>query len=258
MTDLSSPSPKGACRVLGISFFNGTLPALVQRCREGGLAVIPSGPGLACDLPNDEAYEQALREADVVLPDSGLMVLFWRCFRLEKIQRISGYALLKSLLEDDAIALESSFWVMPDPDQGEANCRWLRKNIGREIDPDDVYEAPLYSKQGPLEDLELLRRLKDRRPRWIFINLGGGVQERLGLYLRRKLNHKTTIVCSGAALAFLSGQQVGIPMWADRLFLGWFFRCVRNPSRFVPRYTRAWKLVWLLGRYGRRSPFRGK
>ena len=245
---------KDSCCVLGVSFFNGNLETALARCRQGGLVVIPSGPGLACDLPNDAAYAEALNRAELVLPDSGLMALWWSCFRFERIKRISGYALLKALLDEEKIQLESSFWIMPDATQGEANCRWLLKTKGIELGDRAVYEAPIYEKQGPLVDRDLLERLKSVRPRWIIINLGGGVQERLGLYLRENLGSDVSIVCSGAALAFLSGQQVGIPMWADRFFLGWFFRCLSDPIRFVPRYWRAWKLVWLLLRHGRRRP----
>ena len=72
--------------------------------------------------------------------------------------------------------------------------------------------------------------------------------------LREALDYNPTIICSGAALAFLSGQQASIPMWADSFFLGWLFRCFTAPRRFVPRYWKAWKLVWLLARYGRQCP----
>ncbi len=252
--DGDTSSTDGTHRVLGISFFNGTLPEAIERCRQGGLVVIPSGPGLACDLPRDDAYAEALRRADLVLPDSGLMALCWKCFRFERILRISGYAMLKALLEEKAVEQGTSFWVMPDAAQGEANRQWLQQTMDVRIDAGDIYVAPLYDQRGPLTDVKLLERLNKRRPRWVFVNLGGGVQERLGLYLRDNLGSELSVVCSGAALAFLSGQQGQIPMWADRLFLGWLFRCFANPTRFVPRYCRAWKLVWLLIRYGRRCP----
>ncbi|MFP6855184.1 MAG: WecB/TagA/CpsF family glycosyltransferase [Opitutales bacterium] len=245
---------KDACRVLGISFFNGSLRSAIEQCNQGGLVVIPSGPGLATDLMRDGAYAEALNGADLVLPDSGLMALCWNVLRLERIRRISGYALLKALLEEHHVKQGASFWIMPNADQSDANCRWLSKHAGIKLDHGDVYLAPVYAGKGPLVDADLLGRLKAHQPQWIFVNIGGGVQERLGLYLREQLGRDTTIVCSGAALAFLSGQQAKIPIWADRLFLGWLFRCFADPARFVPRYWRAWKLVWLLFRYGRGSP----
>ncbi|HAF58450.1 MAG TPA: hypothetical protein DCL00_02575, partial [Opitutae bacterium] len=91
-------------------------------------------------------------------------------------------------------------------------------------------------------------------PGSVFIQLGGGVQERLGIYLKENLSYKPSIYCTGAALAFLSGQQVKIPRWADRLYLGWLFRCFFKPSVFIPRYTKALRLLMLLARYGDQSP----
>jgi UDP-N-acetyl-D-mannosaminuronic acid transferase (WecB/TagA/CpsF family) len=55
-----------------------------------------------------------------------------------------------------------------------------------------------------------------------------------------------SIHCIGAALGFLSGDQVNIPDWADRLFLGWLFRCLSQPAKFFPRYFKALRLLPLL------------
>jgi hypothetical protein len=48
--------------------------------------------------------------------------------------------------------------------------------------------------------------------------------------------------------------SVVIPMWADRLYLGWLLRLVRQPRVFGPRYLSARKLPWLLLRHGRKLP----
>ena len=58
----------------------------------------------------------------------------------------------------------------------------------------------------------------------MIINLGGGVQEKLGLYLKRNLNHETKIICTGAAIAFLTGLQANIPNIVDKIYMGWLWR----------------------------------
>ena len=88
----------------------------------------------------------------------------------------------------------------------------------------------------------------------LFIQLGGGGQERLGLHLKNSLSQAPSILCTGAALAFLSGQQVAIPTWVDRFYLGWLFRCVDQPRVFIPRYLKSFRLLYLLFRYGQRLP----
>jgi UDP-N-acetyl-D-mannosaminuronic acid transferase (WecB/TagA/CpsF family) len=105
-----------------------------------------------------------------------------------------------------------------------------------------------------IHDPELLSILNSRCPRNIVVTIGGGTQERLGLYLKRNLDFRPAIHCVGAAIAFLSGDQVKIPVWADKLFLGWLFRCLSEPKRYVARYWSARKLFPLMLRYRDQLP----
>jgi UDP-N-acetyl-D-mannosaminuronic acid transferase (WecB/TagA/CpsF family) len=77
-------------QILGIKFFNGNVDEAVGLLeRHGGYLVAPSGTCFA-RLREDEPYRRAMLSADIVIADSGLMVLTWRLLRHEKIQRISG------------------------------------------------------------------------------------------------------------------------------------------------------------------------
>lgn len=105
-----------------------------------------------------------------------------------------------------------------------------------------------------IDDPLLIELLRTRRVRHIVVALGGGTQERLGLYLKRNLEYRPAIHCIGAAIAFLSGDQVRIPDWADQLYLGWLFRCLSAPRRYVPRYWSAFMLFPLLWHHRDRLP----
>jgi UDP-N-acetyl-D-mannosaminuronic acid transferase (WecB/TagA/CpsF family) len=108
---------------------------------------------------------------------------------------------------------------------------------------------------GPnLEDRELLRQLEQRRPGHIVLGLGGGTQERLGLYLKQHLSYSPAIHCIGAAIAFLSGYQVHIPVWVDHAGLGWLWRSLSAPSVYGPRYWDARHLAPLIIRFRDRLP----
>ena len=133
----------------------------------------------------------------------------------------------------------------------EINLTWLNAH-GFSVTCNDCYVAPLYP-SGQLTDLELLQCVKQRQPRYILINIGGGVQERLGHYLRKHLPDSPAIICVGAAIAFITGLQANIPVWADAYGLGWFLRCLQAPGKFIPRYWKALRLVVILARYRERS-----
>lgn len=84
--------------------------------------------------------------------------------------------------------------------------------------------------------------VENRCPKHVFISVGGGVQDKLGLYLMEKLDFRPAIHCIGAALGFQTGDQVRIPDWIDRFYLGWFLRSLAQPRVIIPRFWSARKL----------------
>lgn len=238
-------------RVLGLDFFSGTTQDAVMRTREGGLVVAPSGPGLAT-MGKDLPYQSSLQNADLVLVDSGYLTLLTRLFMGKRLNRISGLEFLEALLLDDHFRRSRTLWVDASEEEGEANRKHLNQT-GIETTAADAYVAPFYT-PGHIEDEALLRRIQEARPDYVIINIAGNKQEPLGYYLKRNVDYAPAIICTGAAIAFMTGAQAGIPTWADRMFLGWLCRCLEKPSVYVPRYIRAIKLAWLVLRYGDQLP----
>lgn len=217
----------------------------------GGLLVVPAAPALK-NIPDDLAYRKALQGADVVITDSAFMVIIWNLLQHDSIRRVSGLKYLALLLKQPQLNIPgNSFWIMASEASAQTNCAWLARQ-GIRVSELDRYIAPVYGKM--LEDPGLLQRIQQRRPRHVVVTIGGGTQERLGLYLKQNLEYKPAIHCVGAAIAFLSGDQVRIPRWADRFYLGWLFRVISNPPRYMPRYWDARKLYLLMKKYGSELP----
>jgi len=238
-------------RILGVDFFQGTAQQAVERTQVGGLIVVPAAPALK-DLATDAGYREALLEADLVIADSAFMVMAWNRLQHDSIKRLSGLEYLRELLlQPDVRKPGDCAWVMAGPASAARNLAWLAAQ-GMEVPEECVYMAPMYG--AAIEDDALLALLERIRPKHIVVTIGGGTQERLGLYLKRHLSYRPAIHCIGAAIAFLSGDQVHIPVWADKAYLGWLFRSVSEPKRYVPRYWAARKLFALLRRYRDRLP----
>lgn len=246
-------SQDARCRqILGIRFFTGSTEEAVAIALGGGLVVVPSAPVLVGAV-DDPATQEALLDSDLAITDSGLMILLWRLLHRERIPRVSGLGYLQRLLREPAVrAPGATLWVMPGADAMQNNIAWLNAH-GCAVGVDDCYIAPQYP-PGPLADPVLLERVHARRPAHIVMAIGGGVQERLGHYLQKNAVYRPAIHCTGAAIGFLSGEQVSIPAWADRFFLGWFFRCLSSPGRFIPRYWKAMKLISMMLRNRSFSP----
>jgi UDP-N-acetyl-D-mannosaminuronic acid transferase (WecB/TagA/CpsF family) len=249
---MTTPHQPSFQRILGINFFVGSAEEAVQIGLQGGLVVVPAAPALV-ELQSNEHYREAVFNADLAITDSGLMVLLWRMIAGKKIPRVSGLKYLKLLHEMKALQpCESVLWIMPNAAARDQNLAWLRSQ-GYDFTDRDCYLAPHYS-SGSIVDDVLVEMTNQRKPKHIVVCLGGGTQERVGLMLKRKCDFKPSIHCIGAAIGFLTGNQVRIPVWADKFYLGWLFRCFSEPGKFVPRYWKACKLVPMMIRCRENPP----
>ncbi|HET9857339.1 MAG TPA: WecB/TagA/CpsF family glycosyltransferase [Chthoniobacterales bacterium] len=238
-------------QILGVNFFNGTVDEAVDAmCANGGLLVVPAAPALV-KLSEDEDYRRALTSADMVIADSGAMVLLWRIFTGRRVERISGLKFLKRMVARLALHPdERVLWIVPSEQAHEKTIAWLRSaNLTASA---DFYIAPRYAAQ--VRDDALVAKIDNHPPTHVVVGIGGGVQEKLGLFLKENLRARPAIHCIGAALAFLTGDQPPIPMWADRFYLGWLLRSIRQPRVFIPRYINGLSLAKMIGRYRDKLP----
>ncbi len=266
-------------QILGIAFFGGASREAVEEItRCGGLLVAPAAPSMI-NLCRDPDYRRALLSAEIAIADSGFMVLLWKFFTGERIPRISGFEHVKRLLEHASMREPGAVvWVVAteasraklvgylegdkaESGQLKAESGDLRSEVGGSSvglsnsafrNSPFVYVAPRYGR--PVEDEALLALVREKRPRHVVIAVGGGIQDPLGQHLLEQLDYRPAVHCIGAALGFITGDQVRIPDWADRYFLGWFFRSVAQPRVFLPRFWSARRLPWLIWKYRERLP----
>lgn len=245
---------------MGIRFWTGDTKGLLEEVdRSGGLLTVPSAPSLA-EVGTDELLKKSYQGSDWAVVDGGYIALIIRLVFQRSIPRISGLQILQKLLGSGAkreIPMEQRkiLWVMPDEAEAQRVSKFTAE-LGLPAENQSTYLAPFYRKDEDYRDGELLDMIHATQPDWIILGIGGGRQEKLGLFLRDDLRHDTpsfyrdklpVILCTGGAIAFLTGGQVNIPTWADRLYLGWLFRVMSDPKRFVSRYWKAaWCLPWVL------------
>jgi N-acetylglucosaminyldiphosphoundecaprenol N-acetyl-beta-D-mannosaminyltransferase len=223
---------------------NSNYKRLISLLNSGGLFVVPSGPGLST-VGKDKRYTNAVQNADYAIPDSGYMVLLLRMLRGIKINKFSGYNLLKNFFKEK-FCKNDLFLIDPNEEESKLNNDYLN-SIGIPIEKSYQYVAPRYG-DYKIADRVLLNRLNTLRekPKYIMINLGSGVQEPLGYYLIQNLKFRPGIICTGAAISFFTGSQAKISPLIDKLGLGWLWRSIKTPSVFIPRYLKAFSLFNLI------------
>ncbi len=202
-----------------------------------GLFIFPSAPGLA-SIADHSKYYNSLKKADYVFFDSGFFVLLLRIFKNIKVDKFSGYRFLKFFFKYLRNNDKSIFCVDPNNKVLISNKKYLNKLGVKRV---YSYLAPNYNPSN-LIDEKLLYKINKIKPNFIMTNIGGGTQEILGLYLKKNLKFKTTILCTGGAISFFTGEQAPINNLIDKLYLGWLTRLIFNPIVFYKRYFYALKL----------------
>ena len=231
--------------LFNIPFINGDYNDALSRLKKGEFMVVPSGPGLSA-IDKDIKYWDALTGADFAIPDSGFMVILARIFYGYKIKKLSGPKFFRKFINEKILHEKGMiFSVDPNVYESKKNREYLNaKRIP--ITSEYQYVALLYDK-NEITDSKLIRILEslEVRPKFLLLNLGGGVQERLGYYIKNNLSYKLGIICTGAAIAFETGSQAKLPKWVDELYLGWLARIIQAPKEFSMRFLKAFRLVYV-------------
>ncbi len=204
-----------------------------------GLFVFPAGPALA-SIDDSKEYYKSIQKADFVFFDSGFFVLLLKIFKNVSVDKFSGYKFLNLFF--DYLKKNNKkkiFCIDPNLNFSSSNKLYI-KNLG--VKQVYNYVAPKYIKKK-LIDKKLLKLINKIKPNIIVINIGGGTQEVLGLYLRDKVNIKPTILCTGGAISFFTGDQAPINFFIDKYYLGWLVRLIFNPFLFFKRYLFGLKLI---------------
>lgn len=209
-----------------------------------GLFVFPSGPALA-NINKNKKYLDSLINADFVFFDSSYFVFLLRFLKGIEVSKLSGYLFFKKLV--NFLKKNKKYKILSiDPNKKlSINNKHFFHRLGLNKNNIVNYIAPNYS-NSKIEDKELLKLIIKFNPNFIIINIGGGTQEILGFYLKKKIKNKVRIYCTGAAISFFTGDQAPINVFFDKFFLGWLIRIIFNPKIFLIRYLKAFKLIFLV------------
>ena len=219
-----------------ITFHDISFNELSFMFKKNLLITAPAAPALS-NLIIDASYRNALMKSNINIFDSGLFCILL-LFKGIKVTKFSGYKLLVAFLDYfKKHKINNIFFIEPSMNSSESNRLFLR-SIGI-LPRNKSYIAPQY--YDNFSDDKLIKIINKNKPKFIIINLGGGTQEKLGLWIQKNITYKAVIICTGAAISFLSGEQARIGKLVDNFYLGWLARCINNPKIFIPRYLKAFK-----------------
>ena len=227
-----------------IEFINITEDEANKIINKKGLFVFPAAPPLAT-LKSGSLYHNALIKSDFVFFDSGFLVLLLNFLKGIKVEKFSGFRFLNIFFKNIKYHKNKKiFLIDPSKRVSKINKKYLKKLGIKKI---SSYVAPFYN-INKIKDDFLIKKINKIKPNYILINIGGGTQEILGLYIKKKLQNKMPIVCTGAAISFFTKEQAPINHIIDSLYIGWLIRLLFNPKIFFKRYLSAFKLFSLVNK----------
>ena len=221
-----------------IKFYNHScLKILSKLKKDRGYLVAPAASALT-DILKNKIYYNALVKSTVAIFDSGLFCIFLRIFKKISVKKLSGYYFIKFFINLDSEKKNKILTI--DPSLIDAR---LNKNLlnSRKFKYVKNYIAPIYNIEK-ISDTRLIKLIKSYKPKYIIINIGGGIQEPLALYIKQYAPNVIQF-CTGAAIAFFTGRQARINDLIDRLYLGWLWRIGHNPRVFFIRIIKSLQLI---------------
>jgi N-acetylglucosaminyldiphosphoundecaprenol N-acetyl-beta-D-mannosaminyltransferase len=227
-----------------IKFINDDYRFIIKYLlKKKGYLVAPAASSLV-NIAKDHHYLKALQKSSVAILDSGFFCLLILFLKLKKVKKFSGYKFIKSFINDENL---KNFKIL----SLESTIKNLNKNKyllkSKKFKFTRHYLCPIY-KQDLLYDKKLITLIIKYKPKIIIINIGGGVQEKLALYIKNSISWKISILCTGAALSFISDTSTffKINNFIDKYYLGWFSRSLNNPTFFYERVLKSFKLFFLV------------
>lgn len=221
-----------------IKFSNYSFKYIFNKISKGGVLVAPAASALA-DIDKNKVYYQSLIKSDIVIFDSGFFCILLRIFKGIKVKKLSGYKFLKLFLNKKILRNSQILLINPNKIDQRANTIFLKK---QKINNFSNYLAPKYNINN-IRDFKLIQFINKNKPDFIIVNLGGGIQEPLGIYIKKNIKYKAGIICTGAAIAFMTKRQAPINDLVDRLYLGWAVRNLFTPRISTPRTLNSFRLI---------------
>lgn len=222
----------------GIKFYNYNFTKLLSKINKGGLLVAPAASALT-NISSNKKYHESLKKSDVAIFDSGFFCILLRIFRGKNVNKFSGYLFLNNFLNLNFKKKTNFLTIDPTLDDSKINLSYLKS---RNIKNIKSYVAPQYDNKN-INDKNLIKIIKKYKPRYVIINIGGEIQEMLGLFIKKNINFKSSIICTGAAIAFLTKRQAPINDILDKFYLGWLVRTLYNPRKFFFRTIKSLYLI---------------
>lgn len=188
--------------------------------------VFTPNPEIVMAARKDSDFMKILNEADLVVPD-GIGVVIASKFTKEKLkERVAGYDLVQGVFEKIKNKRYTVYFFGGAPgvvEEAKAKMEALHKGIKIVGVHDGYFDAN--------QEKLIIEDIKNKKPDILLVGLGAPKQEK---WIYEHKDELPVKVCIGVGGSFdgMSGKVKRAPKIFIKLGLEWFYRLLRQPSRF--------------------------
>lgn len=220
--------------ILGVNFdvvnYEKALQKLIEFINEEDSklkTVYTPNPEIVMLAQEDKELHRILDEADLVLADGIGVIIASKIKGLKLKDRVTGVDTMDKLLAYCGQNSKSIFILGGKPGVSELACKNIEKKYtGIKI---AGYNHGYIKNQS--EENELINKINDKKPDVLFVCLGAPRQEKWINKNKNRLNCSIAMGVGGSVDVY-AGIVKRAPVIFQNLGLEWFYRLVKEPSRF--------------------------
>lgn len=181
----------------------------------------------------DANYRRIQNGAAMALPDGKPLSIVSRQRGFAKAQRVPGPDLMPEIFKASEEKGYRHYFYGGKPETLEK----LRIQLMAQYPYLQIVGmyAPPFREMEEEEDREIINKINEAKPDFIWVALGAPKQE-IWMY-----NHQDKVngimLGVGAAFDFLAGTVKRAPKWMQEMCLEWLYRILQDPLRLIPRYV---------------------
>lgn len=188
------------------------------------------------NMDEDPEFDEACREADLILADGISIVLLAKLFRQPLKEKVSGSDLFPVICKMSAEEGMTVFLLGAAPGVAEKAAENLKRSFSG-LKVAGTYSPPIGFEHDEEEISNIIRIVTESAPDILFIAISQMKGEKFIHKYKNDLNVPVALSI-GAAVDFVAGHKKRAPRWVSRMGLEWLYRTIQEPRRIGGRVLR--------------------
>ena len=233
--------------VLGVKFDNVSMEEAIKICedflnKENGNLIVTPNPEIVMRAKDDEEFKNIINNAELVIPDGIGIIKAGNILNTPLKERVAGYDLICNLLEKYKDGSKTFYFWGSKPEYAAEAKQKLEEKY-----PNIKIVGTHNGYFSDEEETSIINEIATLKPDILLAGLGAPKQEKIINKYKDKGYFKIGIGCGGS-IDVLAGRVKRAPKLFIKLHLEWFYRLLKEPTRFkrmlvLPKFLKEVKTV---------------